>query len=111
MSLTPELARAKILRTIITIGLSLCLLAIVAGYIYYGMQVAKNPPVDTVVETSEIPEMTPSAAEIFTALEAAPVTSPENITAVVEALTRSESAASAEERESILDALGYPASQ
>ncbi len=111
MTPSSEITQAKVLRTIITIGLVLCLLAIVAGYIYYGMQVAKAPAVDTATNTAVTTEMSPSAAEILEALEAAPTASPESSKATVEALESATETATPEEQKAILDALGYPAGQ
>jgi hypothetical protein len=73
---------AKHLRMIITSGLTLLLLGIVAAYIYFGMQLAKQDPV---VEPMPLPEIsaTPDEQKIFEALQTAPQTADE---AMVEAV-------------------------
>jgi hypothetical protein len=105
-TVTVTVKETKMLRTIITIGLALCLAAIVAGYIYYGMQMAKAP---AVIDSSDTvtTELSPSAAEILTALEAATPDPSTDTSAIVEAL-ENEVPANSENRTEVLRALGYP---
>jgi hypothetical protein len=96
-------AQTKHLRGIITVGLLLVLVAIVAGYIYYGIQLAsqEDVPLAETVPTSggderrqaildalvNAPTATPEErAEVLKALESAPVVDPERRSAVLEAL-------------------------
>ncbi len=93
----------KHLRTIITIGLVLLLMAILAAYIYYGMRLATKSGDTPETPVAEAP-MAPDAAEIFKALEAAPLASPSDTEAVVNALEAAPSA-NESDRQAILEAL------
>ncbi len=76
---------AKHLRLIITSGLALLFVAIVATYVFFGMQVAKKEVV-VPVDVNTTPE-TPAAQQIFEALETTPQTADEaTINAVGQAL-------------------------
>jgi Na+-transporting methylmalonyl-CoA/oxaloacetate decarboxylase gamma subunit len=101
ISINPR--EAKHLRTIITVGLVLLLVAILAAYIYYGMSLATKSAGTPEVPVAEV-QMSPDAAEILKALEAAPAASPEDTEAVVKALETAPSASDAE-RQAILEAL------
>lgn len=94
---------AKHLRIIITTGLLLVLVAILAAYIYYGMRLAQQAPADQTVET-ETESVSPDQAEILKALEAAPVATEAEAEAVLNALEDAPSAENSD-RTAILEAL------
>lgn len=94
---------AKHLRMIITIGLVLVLVGILAAYIYYGMRLASQSTNSENLPVQEAP-VAPNQAEILKALEAAPAASPEETEAMLEALDAAPSTPSVD-RQAILDAL------
>lgn len=100
VALNPQ--EAKHLRTIITAGLVLLLLAILAVYIYYGMRLATKTPDGQPLP--EVESQTPVQAEIIKALEAAPVATEAETEAVVSALEAATSTGETD-RDAILDAL------
>ncbi len=101
ISINPR--EAKHLRAIITVGLVLLLVAILAAYIYYGMRLASKS-----ADIAEMPVaetlVSPDQAEILKALESAPIASNEDTEAVVNALESAPTASEAD-RNAILDAL------
>ncbi len=101
ISINPR--EAKHLRTIITLGLVLVLVAILAAYIYYGMSLATKSASNPEMPVAEAP-VSPDQAEILKALEAAPVASPEDTEAVVKALEAAPDTSEAD-RQAILEAL------
>lgn len=95
---------ARNLRLIIVVGLILVLLAILATYIYYGMQLAKQP--------AEVTPEEPVFSEtdrIIKALETAPLATPEQFEAVAEAL-ESAPVQQPTNMDAMLEALGEPTS-
>jgi predicted ABC-type exoprotein transport system permease subunit len=80
-----EAKEAKYLRTIISVGLVLVLVGIVATYIYYGMQFAREAVPSNVAEVPVV-ETTSTMEAIEAALENAPVASPEEFAAIEAAL-------------------------
>lgn len=102
-----EVKEARHLRTIISIGLVLVLGGIVAAYIYFGMQLARETvPSDVIVETP-LEETSPTVDAIEAALKNAPLATPEEVQAIEAALDGTE-LASPEEVEAIQAALGQP---
>ncbi len=102
-----EAKEARHLRTIISVGLVLVLGAIVAAYIYFGMQLARETaPSDVLVETAP-EETTPTIDAIEAALENAPLATPEEVQAIEAALEGTE-LASPEDVAAIQAALGQP---
>ncbi len=97
---------AKNLRHIIVMGLGLVFFAIIAAYIYFGMQLARQPVEDMVTESTP-PSTAPTQQDILEALEKAPVASPEMAKSVEDALNDAEVAPSADPAE-VLRALDYP---
>lgn len=93
---------AKHLRTIITAGLVLLLLAILAVYIYYGMRLATKTT--NIEPLPEVVPPTPGQVEIINALENAPIASEIETEAVVKALEAATSTGETD-RTAILDAL------
>ena len=96
---------ARNIRIIITTGLLLVLGAIVAAYIYYGMQFAQHDEPMPVAEETMTP--TPDAEAIMAALESAPVASEEDANAVFEALEAADATPTADSAQ-VLEALDYP---
>jgi cell division protein YceG involved in septum cleavage len=80
-----EAKEAKHLRTIISAGLILVLLGIVATYIYYGMQFAREVAPSDIAEVPPV-EATTDMEAIMKALENAPVATPEDFAAIEAAL-------------------------
>jgi hypothetical protein len=80
-----EAKEAKHLRTIISAGLVLVLVGIVATYIYYGMQFAREAAPPDVAEVAPV-ETAPDMEAIMKALENAPVATPEEFAAIEAAL-------------------------
>lgn len=101
ISINPH--EAKHLRTIITVGLVLLLIGILAAYIYYGMRLASESVVAPETPITEA-AASPDQAEILKALESAPIASNEDTEAVVNALESAPTASEAD-RNAILDAL------
>jgi hypothetical protein len=101
ISINPR--EAKHLRTIITAGLVLLLVAILAAYIYYGMRLATKSAGTPEAPVAEAP-MSADQAQILKALEAAPIASPEETEAIVNALEAAPDT-SETDRQAILDAL------
>ncbi len=102
--LTQVTDRAKTLRTIILLGLIGILACIVAAYIYFGMQHAKQSAVPPVSEEGA-PTNVVDREAILSALEnATPTVSPEEQALIVEGLETAPQATPAE-RAAILEAL------
>lgn len=99
--------QAQLLRYIITGGLFLVLFAIVAAYIYYGMQLAKQSDVVPVAEEQPGMSEDERTRAILEALENAPAEPTANVDEMLEALESAPTEPTAD-RDDMLRALNYP---